>query len=281
MCNEENELKKSQIVDLEERLKDTTQQLSERESTIMELEGKQQQLAEKMKDLTLEIKRIRSGGDSKTLSDVQEELAETKDFKDKVIQDLKKAKKLLETTHRRHRQLEAKFHSDIRQLQERLQQEEESVMALREEASLKDKQIAKLKKSREDFAGKNQDLMDEALVLKEQLKQFEQTSLDESQKLQRQFVQQLSLCFSELQSLVQICVQQAEGKDPNMSLLLGSRAMMDEDEEAAGGMSGDLQSVKHWLKKVKELRSEVEKIRNMICNKLANDMGGNLTCATQ
>lgn len=68
--------------------------------------------------------------------------------------------------------------------------------------------------------------MDEALVLKEQLKQFEQTSLDESQKIQRQFVQQMSLCFSELQSLVQICVQQAEGKDPNISLLLGSRGMM-------------------------------------------------------
>ena len=38
-CYEENEMKGSQIADLEETLRDTRQQLSERDSTIMELEG--------------------------------------------------------------------------------------------------------------------------------------------------------------------------------------------------------------------------------------------------
>lgn len=56
---------------------------------------------------------------------------------------------------------------------------------------------------------------------------------------------------------------------------------LDDEDGAVGGMSGDIQSLRHWFKKVKELRSEVEKIRNMMCNKLANDMGDNLTCATQ
>lgn len=69
--------------------------------------------------------------------------------------------------------------------------------------------------------------MDEGLVLKEQLRQFEQTSMDETQKLQRRFVREMSLCFSELQSLVQILVQQAEGKDPNVSLLLGTRGKIE------------------------------------------------------
>jgi len=49
------------------------------------------------------------------------------------------------------------------------------------------------------------------------------TSVDEAQRLQRRFVREMSLCFSDLQSLVQILVQQAEGKDPNVSLLLGTR----------------------------------------------------------
>jgi centrosomal protein CEP85 len=73
------------------------------------------------------------------------------------------------------------------------------------------------------FANKNQDLMEECLMLKETLKQHEQASEDEGQKLQRRFVQEMSVCFSELQSLVEICVQQAEGREPNISLLLGTR----------------------------------------------------------
>ena len=73
------------------------------------------------------------------------------------------------------------------------------------------------------FAGKNQDLMDENLILKDQIKQHEAMSADENQKLQRRFVSEMSVCFSELQSLVQICVQRAEGEDPNISLLLGMR----------------------------------------------------------
>ncbi|XP_053398127.1 interaptin-like [Mercenaria mercenaria] len=279
-CNEENELKSAQVAELEEKLKDTTQQLSERDSTIHELEGKQQQLAHKMRELTVEIKRIKSEGEGKALAEAQDELADTRETKDRAIHDLEKAKKLLEVNHRRLRQLEAKHQTEIRQVQERLAQEEESVVALREEIRLKEEQVAKLKRSIKDFANKNQDLMDETLVLREQLKQFEQTSEDENQKLQRRFVREMSFCFSELQSLVQICVQQAEGKDPNISLLLGTRASLDE-EGATGCVGGDEQSLKHWFSKLKELRSEVEKVRNMMCNKYAKEMGDNLNCATQ
>lgn len=277
--NEDNELKKAHIADLEEKLGDTSQQLAERNSTILELESKQDQLAAKMRELTLEIKRIKSEGEGKALAQAQEELAETREVKNKVTADLEKAKKLLEMNHRRLRQLEAKHQSENRHLQERLTQEEESVIAFREEIRLKEEQISKLKKSVKDFANKNQDLMNESLILKEQLKQFEQTSLDETQRLQRRFVREMSMCFSELQTLVQICVQQAEGKDPNISLLLGSRASLDE-EGAVGGFT-DEESLKNWFAKLKELRAEVEKIRNMLCNKYAKEMGDNLNCATQ
>ncbi|KAH3723733.1 hypothetical protein DPMN_049527 [Dreissena polymorpha] len=61
------------------------------------------------------------------------------------------------------------------------------------------------------------------MMLKEQLQQFQSTSLDEAQRLQRRFVREMALCFTDIQCLVQILVQQAEGKDPNVSLLLGTR----------------------------------------------------------
>lgn len=43
----------------------------------------------------------------------------------------------------------------------------------------------------------------------------------------------------------------------------------------------DEQSLKHWFTKLRDLRGEVEKVRNTICNKYAKDMGDNLNCATQ
>lgn len=54
---------------------------------------------------------------------------------------------ILESNHLRFRQLEAKHQSDIKHIQERLEQEEESVVALREEIRLKEEQVAKLKRS--------------------------------------------------------------------------------------------------------------------------------------
>ena len=48
-----------------------------------------------------------------------------------------------------------------------------------------------------------------------------------------------------------------------------------------GGVKKDDTTLKHWFKKLKDLRSEVEKIRKMICDKYANELGDNLNCATQ
>ena len=42
--------------------------------------------------------------------------------------------------------------------------------------------------------------------------------------LQKRLYKELDMCFSSLHSLVQICLQQSEGQDPNMSLLLGAHS---------------------------------------------------------
>ena len=42
--------------------------------------------------------------------------------------------------------------------------------------------------------------------------------------LQRQFMQQLGLCFSELHALVNVCFQRARGEDPDISVLLGVKS---------------------------------------------------------
>ena len=91
---EENQLKKEQIGSLEERLKETTELLSEKEITVQDLENKQQHLASKMKDLTTEIQFIKSEGEGRALQQAQEELHDALEIKDRVTLDLEKAKKV-------------------------------------------------------------------------------------------------------------------------------------------------------------------------------------------
>ena len=71
----------------------------------------------------------------------------------------------------------------------------------------------------------NQDMMEKNVSLGEQLKQYEQEHKGDIGKLQRRLVRELSICFAELQGIVQICVQRAEGDTPNLSMLLGTKCM--------------------------------------------------------
>lgn len=50
--------------------------------------------ADKMRSLSSEIHRIKQGGEGRALAAAQDELAETKEIKDKVTHDLEKAKKV-------------------------------------------------------------------------------------------------------------------------------------------------------------------------------------------
>lgn len=50
--------------------------------------------ADKMRSLSSEIHRIKQGGEGRALAAAQDELAETKEIKDKVTRDLEKAKKV-------------------------------------------------------------------------------------------------------------------------------------------------------------------------------------------
>ena len=55
--------------------------------------------------------------------------------------------------------------------------------------------------------------------------------------------------------------------------------MCDFDQDEPVG--DNLQSLKYKLSKVKELQEEVEKLREMLSNKYAEDWGANLNCVTQ
>ncbi|XP_033740444.1 centrosomal protein of 85 kDa-like isoform X2 [Pecten maximus] len=277
--SEENKLQKERIEELEQELFDTRKVLSSRDLHIQEVENKGTQLGEKLSILTDQIDRFKSVGQGATLRQKEEELQKAQEENDKLSNDLDKAKKLLETCHRKIRHQDVKHQNSVRQMEERLCQEEEMVNALREEGRLRDEQSGKIKGTLKQLQTQNQELLDQNLTMREQIKHFEQQHSEDNQRLQRQFTTELGICFSELQALVQICVQRAEGQDPNMSDLLGVRA--DVETAATGGPQVEAQTMKQWLTKTRELRTEIEQLRVMICNKYAEDIGDNLNCTTQ
>lgn len=58
-------------------------------------------------------------------------------------------------------------------------------------------------------------------------------------------------------------------------------APSNEHELEMTASSDEKQTLRHWLSKLRDLRGEVEKLRGMICNKYAEDMGENLNCTQQ
>ena len=52
-------------------------------------------------------------------------------------------------------------------------------------------------------------------------------------------------------------------------------------ESGQASKEQEAHTLKQWLKKVKELRSEIEGLRGLICNKYAEDLGDNMNCVTQ
>lgn len=72
----------------------------------------------------------------------------------------------------------------------------------------------------------NQDLIEKNLTLQERLRQAElitQPLPAETARLAQELHSELASCLQDLQSVYSIVTQRAQGKDPNLSLLLGIR----------------------------------------------------------
>ena len=67
----------------------------------------------------------------------------------------------------------------------------------------------------------HQRLTQHCLDLDDQLAELRQQNSPELASLERQLQSELSLCLLELDAIVTVCVQSANGEEPNVSCLLG------------------------------------------------------------
>ena len=73
------------------------------------------------------------------------------------------------------------------------------------------------------LATQSQELYDHNLSLQENVHTLEKAAASDRSRLTTQLVKELTMCVQELQQLVELCSQRAEGQEPNVSLLLGFR----------------------------------------------------------
>ncbi|KFP91277.1 PREDICTED: centrosomal protein of 85 kDa [Apaloderma vittatum] len=170
--------------------------------------------------------------------------------------------------------------SQIKNLEEQVAQEEGTSQALKEEAMRRENALQQLRTAVKELSVQNQDLIEKNLTLQERLRQAELTTQPlpaETSRLAQDLHSELASCLQDLQSVYSIVTQRAQGKDPNLSLLLGIHSVQYSAKEKDDLLSPDGLAKK--LVEVKQLHKEVEDLRTAISDRYAQDMGDN--CITQ
>ncbi|NXF66167.1 CEP85 protein, partial [Ciccaba nigrolineata] len=168
----------------------------------------------------------------------------------------------------------------VKNLEEQVGQEEGTSQALKEEAMRRENALQQLRTAVKELSVQNQDLIEKNLTLQERLRQAELTTQPlpaETAHLAQELHSELASCLQDLQSVYSIVTQRAQGKDPNLSLLLGIRSVQYSAKEKDDLLSPDGLAKK--LVEVKQLHKEVEDLRTAISDRYAQDMGDN--CITQ
>ncbi|XP_027011233.1 centrosomal protein of 85 kDa-like isoform X2 [Tachysurus fulvidraco] len=109
--------------------------------------------------------------------------------------------------------------------------------------------------------------------------QQKQQHVDNNTGLQEagSLLKEMSLCLLDLKALCNILTQRAQGKEPNLALLLGIKSMSCSSEESETPPAED--GLRAKLLEVRQLREDIDELRTIISDRYAQDMGEN--CVTQ
>jgi len=203
----------------------------------------------------------------------------------RLCDEVEKAKKILERNQSHISHVEQKHAHAIHKLQENISNAEGHAIALKDDVTNNEKQLLLVRSQLKKVSLEKQELLEQNLTLTEKLSVYESAAAGDMRCLERQLRQEMSAAVLELEGLVQICSDRAEGQqDPRLSLLLGVRhknIVVEQSEETCSEDS--IAALKLNLNKIQDMRYKVDKIREIISNKYAEDLGEQLDpqCATQ
>ncbi|XP_069478945.1 centrosomal protein of 85 kDa isoform X2 [Ambystoma mexicanum] len=260
---------KEKVIELERSLGKTRNACREGEAQLETEKQKGMELLITVQSLQKKLDVCLKNGEGEEPPHVNEEL-------EKECEALKKEqeylKKMVNSQKRKIEQLSLQLKS----MKDQAAQEEGAEQALCEESRRKEEAVQQLREAVKE----NQDLMERNLLLQEQLgqqKDRESTPQDQAAKLLAQLYRDLFWCLQDLQSVCSTITQRSQGKDPNLSLLLGIHSVPPDMEDSENVQSPEVLARK--LSEVKQLHKDIVELRTAISDRYASDMGDN--CVTQ
>ncbi|XP_072548625.1 centrosomal protein of 85 kDa [Salminus brasiliensis] len=270
------------VLELETQLEETRSANRSKDSQLEEQRRRERELLSTVTSLQARVQEGLEDGARLPSLDVEKLREENAALKE----EQQKLKKVIEKQLRMMEQLG----SQMRSVQQHLCEEESSSQALREELEVKEKELLQLHSAMKELSLQNQDLMEQSVTLRERL-QVSVGSADGGVRwevggdlqpggvqLTQQLHREMAACLSDLNSLCSILTHTAQGKDPNLSMLLGiSSAPVVSEQCGEDWLSPAV--LQRKLQEALQLRRDVEALRTTVSDRYAQDMGDN--CTTQ
>ncbi|KAF1559829.1 Centrosomal protein of 85 kDa-like, partial [Eudyptes schlegeli] len=267
ILEEKNKQLQETMTELEKKLGEARSQCRERELQLVCQKKKEKELVTTVQSLQQKVEKCLEDGIRLPMLDTKQLQSENECLKEKN----EKASKVIDNQQNQI----AGLILDMQSMQEKLLQEKLIVQKMTNELEEKERNIEQLNKT----LSENQRLMEENASLKEQMRQVEQSRQPVSEKMPiaDQLFKEMSHCLFDLKALCSILTQRAQGKEPNLSLLLGIRSLSCSAEENENYHSTETLSKK--LLDVCQLRKDIDELRTIMSDRYAQDMGDN--CITQ
>ncbi|XP_070620269.1 centrosomal protein of 85 kDa [Erythrolamprus reginae] len=207
--------------------------------------------------------------------DYAQEIAREKGEKEALHKERDLLRKIVENQKKKFDHLS----SQIKDLEEQIAQEDGTAQALRSEALKQENALQQLRRAVKELSSQNQELMEKNLTFQEHLRQMEQGQLlsSDTASLTQELHSELASCLQDLHSVYSVVTQRAQGKDPNLSLLLGIHTVHYSVQQEKDLLKPDTLAKK--VEDVKQLHKEIEDLRTAISDRYAQDVGDN--CITQ
>ncbi|XP_010860107.1 PREDICTED: centrosomal protein of 85 kDa-like isoform X2 [Bison bison bison] len=255
VLEEKNKSLQETLIDVEKKLEEFKKQYQEKEAQLICQKKKEKELVTTVQSLQQKVERCLEDGirlpmlDAKQLQNENDNLRQQNENANKSMQGKLSKEKL--TTQKMMEELEKKERNlqRLRTLLDNQRQTEETCSLL-------------------DQGQEAEQSRQQTVLCKRPL--FDLSVID-------QLFKEMSYCLLDLKALCSILNQRAQGKEPNLSLLLGIRSMNCSAEETENDHSPEALTKK--LSDVCQLRRDIDELRTAISDRYAQDMGDN--CVTQ
>ncbi|XP_048860139.1 centrosomal protein of 85 kDa-like isoform X2 [Brienomyrus brachyistius] len=284
---EDYKAQSKQLEDAQEKAKQLQEAVAQLQAALEEAQG-----AVRDKGRQLEEQRQREKELLTTVTSLQErvregledgvrlptlDVAKLRDENEALREEVQRLQKVVDKERRVIEQLG----SQIQTLEKQLLQEEGASQALREELCVKERSLLQQRSAMKELSGQNQELVEQTLTLQERLCKAETDGgalgAGVGAEQARHLHAEMKACLGDLRSLCSVLTHRAQGRDPNLSLLLGVTPTQPGAEDAEEW--GTPEALGRKLAEVQLLRHDVEELRTAISDRYAQDMGDN--CITQ